>query len=121
MMHNFFPNSISMENQIDASVHHSDSDISKISDSNFVELSDLELDEISGGIDVSISYVFGQTSTDISSQTTVMDDGASSSSLNYSSQTSIFGFQFEGSFQSMGHFWAFKSRLDSFFQSLGFW
>ena len=120
-MHNSDSNFTSTENQIDALNYHSFASISEDNDANFVEISDAELDDISGGVDISISYVFGQTSMDISAQTTVMDDGPRSSSLSYSSQTSIFGFQLEGSFQSMGHFWDFKRRLDSFFQTLGFW
>ena len=123
-MHDSFPNPISTGNQINDSTDYLVSNLSGTNPadcSDCVELSDSELDDISGGLDASISYVFGQTSTEISAQTTVMDDGSSSSSLSYKSQTSIFGFQFEGSFQSMGHFLDFKSRLDGFFQSLGFW
>jgi hypothetical protein len=85
-----------------------------------VELSEAELNEVAGGLDVNISGVFFKDSLDVSAQETISEDGTGSSSLSYSAKKSVFAFQFVGSFQTAESFLGFLFGLSKMLRNRGF-
>lgn len=80
-----------------------------------VELSQQELDEVSGGIDLYFSSQMFEQIEEFSSQS-IQSDSGSSSSVSQSSRTSFSSFQFFGSgFDSVGDALKFLKGITSLF------
>lgn len=79
-----------------------------------VELSTAELDAISGGlVNVSFTLMVAEDSHEFVAQE-FASGGQAGMSVSGQRQRSRFGLQFSGTFESMGHFSSFFSRLTGF-------
>lgn len=90
------------------------------SEHKITELSDQELAEVSGGLDVTLSGAFFKQETDISSDTIALDNGSILSSVSYTQKTSIFAFQVVTSFKSPKDVMAFMIGLGEALKRRGF-
>lgn len=80
------------------------------------ELSEAELEAISGGlVNVSFTLMVAEESSEFVAHEF---SGGGQSGLSFSGQRrrSIFGLQFSGTFESMGHFSSFLSKLSNFWE-----
>jgi hypothetical protein len=81
-----------------------------------VELSQQELDEVSGGIDLYFSTVMFEQIDEFSAQTVSSGDGCGATSVSQSSRTSFSSFQFFGSgFESFGDALSFLKGISRLF------
>lgn len=85
-----------------------------------IELSEDELAEVSGGLDVTLSGAFFRRETNISSDTIALDNGSTLSSTSYTATTSIFAFQVVTSFKSAKDVSAFMVGLGEALKRRGF-
>lgn len=85
------------------------------SENQITELSQDELDEISGGlVNVSFTLIMAEESSEFVAQET-STGGNSSLSVSGRRRRSLLGFEFSGTFESMDHFSSFFSKFMDFF------
>ncbi|MDX2232473.1 MAG: bacteriocin [Leptolyngbyaceae cyanobacterium bins.349] len=89
--------------------------VSEATTGQITELSEDELEAISGGlVNVSFTLLLSEENCECISQESSRD-GCSELAISGQRQRSLFGLQFSGTFQSMEHFSSFFSRFSSLF------